>query len=246
MDVAAIADDRLPWLDTPRPAPHPPAARSTRAPLLVLLALFLAGGVAIIAFLAGRSTAPEATPAPPVVVGDRAPIARIEYPAPVPVPAAPVLPPAPPAATPTASAGAKRAAAPAKRIAERPQPSVSKAIERTSEAGARRDPQISHAEPVAGPPTAWSERPFAGAPGRIIQLGTYATQAEADSAWWRLARSYPYLATLPRVVTPIAPAPGAAPAYQVRLSVGSRREARSLCENLHRNRRGCVIDWSQK
>ena len=68
-----------------------------------------------------------------------------------------------------------------------------------------------------------------------------ATWSGTDAAWWRLVRAYPYLGTLPRVVTYVGPTPGRVRIYQLKLAAGSRREARILCRNLHRVGRGCAV-----
>ena len=58
--MRASADDRLPWLDAAASAPSPPRTRRARTPLFALLGLFFAGAIAVMAYLAGRSTAPVA------------------------------------------------------------------------------------------------------------------------------------------------------------------------------------------
>ena len=257
MGDAASADERLPWLDTPRPVRMPPAARRARTPLLVLLGLFLTSGVAVMAFLAGRSTAPVAA-APEIAAPIAPPIARPSVPpaaptpAPPPVAVAPIIRPVPAAAA-SAPVTAEVRAAPARPRATQPRVKRAATVRRSARKIAPRPSGVAVHRNIArarAVPSAyiaprrranWPDRPFAGPRGRIIQLGAYYTPAQADAAWWRVARAYPYLSTLPRVVTRIGPSPGRPRYYRVRLAAGSNREARALCRHLHRIGRGCII-----
>lgn len=108
-------------------------------------------------------------------------------------------------------------------------------------------PQSAYAVPLPQSPfavpsrrTSWPAQPFA-APGRVIELGAYITPGQLDAARWRLLRAYPYLGTLARSVTFIGPTPGRPRYYRLRLAASSSREARALCNNLHRIGRGCMI-----
>lgn len=261
MNDARSDNDRLPWLDAPRTAPRPaPAARRARTPLLALLGLFLAGGIAVMAFLAGRSTIPQSPP-PPLVEQRLPPPAAAERPVAAPRPAAPIAAaplPAPVAAPPT-PAPQPRAASRVESVEPRVTPAKArrKATSRRSAKSSAKRPPIVAERPAARlrpvPPayiaprrrTPWPARPFAGPPGRVIQIGAYITPAQADAGWWQVARAYPYLTTLPRIVTPVGPTPGRARTYQVRLAAGSGREARALCRHLHRIGRGCVVVRTQ-
>lgn len=73
MDERRANHERLPWLEpvAPGPAGATTAAMRSRMPLLVLLALLMSATIAMMAFLAGRTTAPDerrksAEPAPTV------------------------------------------------------------------------------------------------------------------------------------------------------------------------------------
>ena len=235
MDEASARPDpeRLPWLDAPRaaaPAPRAaPVRRLSRGPIYVLLALFLAASVGVMAFLAGRGTAPVAPTA--------APSATAALPAPLPVPAAPA---------PTAPAPEARAAeAPIKVVPAR-KPVVRRAAQRrpTARRPARRA-VVARARPrsavVVHRRINWPPPPSAGRPGRVIQLGAFATARQADASWRRLVAVYPYLGRLPKVVTPNRPPRGYPRFYRLRLGAHSAREARALCRNLHRIGRGCMV-----
>ena len=254
MVKAPSGDDRLPWLDAPRPARPARAARRARTPLLVLLGLFLASAIAVMAFLAGRSTAPdEALSAPPL-----APVSIAPVTAPPSAPTQISTPPAPgPALTPpTSAAAAPRRAAPSRPRATRPTARPVAGVRRPSATLAPQPPVAAVVQPAPAPAlarpastayavpqrrTTWPARPFSGPRGRVVQLGAHLTQQKADAAWWRLARVYPYVTTLPRVLTWSGPSPGRPRYYRVRIAAGSNREARALCRNLVRLNRACAV-----
>jgi hypothetical protein len=250
MADARHADDRLPWLESARPAkPKPsPASRRARTPLLLLLGLLLAGTVAVMAFLAGRGSGPfdaeppgsDATPAA-VAPTPAPPAASQQAPAPTPLPTpVPALPAAPPAPAATAPAPAP-AAAPVRAVAR---PATAK---RT--ASARRPVARSHRVTVhrnvraqAAPPRyQWPAPSAAGPSGRVIQLGAYVSGRQTMASWRRLRRAYPYLATLPRKVTIVSPGPGRPHYYRLRIGAPSAAHARAICNNLHRIGRGCTV-----
>lgn len=223
------SDDRLPWLDAP-PARTPPSpAPSRRAPLMLLLALFLAGGIAVIAFLAGRTSAPRPVPPPPAPVEVRVP-APVATPAPVtPRPVAPPAGPRPAASSPPP------VPRPATRPPARPDrrgmiPPIERAFARAKPAAAAPRPRpVEH------------QRPVARGPAGVVQLGAYVTTPLLEASWARLVGAYPRLATLPRSVTVTQPAPGRPRYWRLRVLTTSRREARALCDRLHAIGRGCMV-----
>jgi hypothetical protein len=244
-------DDRLPWLESPRPSARARtarAARRARVPLLTLLALFCAAAVALLSFLAGRASGPRVrskAPPPAVVVAQlppaRIPSAPVVAEAPAPLPATSTVSPkasAPTKARPRATV--QRAKAKRRAPVRKPRRSLIPDIVIHRNAVPPRAPSVAVA-PAPQRRIVWPAQPFAGAPGKVIQLGSFRTMAQADAAWWRLVRAYPYLGTLPRVVTYVGPTPGRVRIYQLKLAAGSRREARILCRNLHRVGRGCAV-----
>ena len=245
MADARHADDRLPWLDTPRPAkPKPqPASRRARTPLLLLLGLLLAGTVAVTAFLAGRGsgpfdTEPRASDVPPAAVAPvpAPPAAPQQAPAPTPAPALPTTPPAPEATTPAPAAApvsiaTKPAEAKRKASAHRP-------VARPRRVTVHRNTPEARTIP---PPYQWPAPSAAGPSGRVIQLGAYVSGRQTMASWRRLRRAYPYLATLPRKVTIVSPGPGRPRYYRLRIGALSAAHARAICDNLHRIGRGCTV-----
>ena len=208
-----------------------PARRLARGPIYVLLALFLAASVGVMAFLAGRGTAPVAPTA--------APSATAALPAPSPAPATP-------APVATAPAPEARAAEAPREVVPARKSAVRRAAQRRSAArGTVRRAAVARATPrpavVVHRRINWPPPPSAGRPGRVIQLGAFATARQADASWRRLVAVYPYLGRLPKVVTPNRPPRGYPRFYRLRLGAHSAREARALCRNLHRIGRGCMV-----
>jgi len=245
MVEAGPADDRLPWLDTPRPARKAPRpARRTRAPLLLLLGLLLASTVAVMAFLAGRGSGPFApeprASAPPleVVPAPVAPLAPEPLPLPTPVPAIPVAPPplaeTAPAAEPVRTASEPRTPAAKPKRTANARPSV----KRSRGVTVHRNTSRARMTP---PRYQWPVPSAAGPSGRVIQLGAYYDGRQTMAAWKRLRRAYPYLATLPRKVTVVTPGPGRPRFYRLRIGAQSPAHARAICDNLHRVGRDCTI-----
>lgn len=233
--------ERLPWLDTPRAAATAPSAASprrvSRGPIYVLLALFLAASVGVISFLAGRGTAPLAP------VAGRSATTQLPAPAPTPAPAPSTtaeLPiavvPAPEVRSSDAPAKVLTTPRPAARRASQARPAARRPVRRASVNRARPRPAV-----VVHRRINWPPPPSAGKPGRVIQLGAYATARQADASWRRLVAVYPYLGELPKVVTPNRPLRGQPLFYRLRLGAHSAREARALCRNLHRIGRGCMV-----
>jgi len=228
--------ERLPWLDPPRRASRaqPPANAGRRAqwPLFVVLALFLLAGVGMMSYLAGRGSMPAPVAATPEILPD-------ERSATVTLPAAemPPLPPPPPV----------EAQAP-------PPPPVREVVAERAAPGAKRTP----ARATAAPRTARvvklrpSRRVLAARralvqpqrvvhASKVVQLGAYRNRRYADAAYRRLVRVYPYLATLPKIVSATRPPRGYARSYRLQLKTHSPDHARILCQNLLSIGRGCVV-----
>jgi hypothetical protein len=86
--------------------------------------------------------------------------------------------------------------------------------------------------------------PAAFSRGGVVQLGAYVSTPMLASSWARLVGAYPYLGTLPRMVTGTAVA-GRPYYYRLRVAAGSRRQALALCDHLHRIGRGCMVIRTQ-
>lgn len=237
MSEARTEGERLPWLDTPRaPKPAVPRRKLPRAPIFVLLSLFLLASIGLMSFLVGRVAEPIASaPAPSRPVQRSGPTATVTLPAPsaavplAPVPAVEEAKSSPaPRATPPRHASAKpKASQPSRaRPARRPA--------RTAEATPRAIPAPVRRVSLVPPPVA-------GRSGRMIQLGAFTDPREADAAWHRLTRAYPYLGALPKIVAPTRPPPGDARLYRLQLGARSNGDALALCRKLVRIGRSCIV-----
>lgn len=241
MGDSRASDERLPWLETAPAAPTAkPAATRSRTPLLLLLALLVGAAIAVMAFLAGRVTAPaERGQKAPERVTVRLPDAR---PAPAVPATAPLVPPVVAPTPPVSAQRAERASTPVRRpAARRPSRSDRRGMVPPIERAFPLAPvaTAASAPPVARPPAA-RRRPAAAARGGLVQLGAYETMPLLDASWARLVAAYPYLGTMPRMITGTR-LPGRPYYYRLRVAAGSRREARALCDHLHRIGRGCMV-----
>jgi len=197
--------------------------------LFVVLALFLLAGIGLMSYLAGRGSVPVA--GTPEILPD-ARHATVTLPA---AEMAPLPPPPPveaqPPPPPVREAVAERAAPVSKRTpiratAERRPPRAVKFRPSRRVLAARRalvQPQrVVHAS-------------------KVVQLGAYRNRRYADAAYRRLVRVYPYLATLPRMVSATRPPRGYARSYRLQLKTHSPDHARILCQHLLSIGRGCVV-----
>lgn len=248
MADARSEDERLPWLDTPRrPAPGAPRRKLPRTPIYVLLSLFLLASVGVMSFLVGRGSvpvAPTATPAPEPSP-QRATVALPPAPPPVPPPS---LAPAEtairiaeaPSATPVPKRAAKRSVSRAKksaRAAARARAARSARSARRARASSSRLEAVRAAQT---PPAARRAAPLVPA-GRVVQIGTYRSRWQADAAHRRLARAYPYIRTIPKMVRPARPFRTTRTFYRLQYQAYSPEYARVLCTNLRSIGRGCVV-----
>ena len=253
MGDARSADDRLPWLESPRAAKPVSAARRARTPLLLLLGLFCFSAIAVMAYLAGRGLTMQPTNAleEQVRAPPRVALAPPPTPTPAPQPAAPLPPPAlaptpAPTITPAPPRAAPVRASPVKPRATRPKPArkaqASSTIRRRAAVRPTHGVTVHrNRRPTAPRRYRWPAS-FASAPsGRVVQLGAYPSGHQTKAAWLRLRRAYPHLATMPRKVVVSAPRPSRPRYYRLRIGTRSPGEARALCDRLHRIGRGCIV-----
>jgi|GEM_PF-3834357 len=228
--------ERLPWLDPPRPASSPApaarAARNGRTPLLAVLALFLIAGVAVISYLAGRGSVGAPVAATPEYLPDpRQPTvalpAAVEPPPPPPAPPVEAQVPPPPMREPVVQRPL--------RVSERTPARVT--VERRAAPAAKPRPSR---RALAARRALLQPRRVVHA-SRVVQLGAYRKRGHADAAYRRLVRVYPYLATLPKVISATRPPPGYARSYRLQLKTHSPDHARVLCQNLLSIGRGCAV-----
>ena len=233
---ARTDSERLPWLDTPR-ATKPvraPRRKLSRGPIFALLSLFLIATVGVMAYLVGRGSVPVApadTPAAP----PPSPAATVTLPPPIVAEPAPAPVPVAEAAKPAPAPRVTRPRRPTSRRAASQSPDLPSALESTRQAqeqGANPPPV---ARPAAPPPP-----PLVRA-SPVVQIGTYTSRARAAAAHRRLARDYPYIKNLPRIVRPIRPAGSRRTFYRLQYQAHSPDYARILCQNVRAVRRGCMV-----
>ena len=229
----ALADqsERLPWLPNAAPArqrPRPQPRQPRRSWYPLLLAVSAAGAIAFGGWsLVQRDVAPAPTPA---AVEPAETVA-------LPPATAPEI-----AAEPQAPSAAERDAlrpkagpAPAERTATaRPKRRAAAAAPRRVKPSAAVRP----AAPMSSPaydPRAWQS----GVRGRIIQLGAFATRAQADREWRRVYYRHPLLRPLPpRVVrTNIR----GRTYYRLQLGTFSQAHSELLCQRLRMTGEGCIV-----
>ena len=208
------------------------------APWYALLLLLMLGVAAGSWFIASRPEAPP--PELPIETAPPAPAASIAL-------DEPIQPPPPPAAEPVEERQAAPAAVPAR---------VSEAATRTARATPRQSrpraapqrrssarPLQPSADPLIAPvPMVYRSDPNRG---RLVQLGAFPTREEADQAWRKVTRRYPYLATKPRTVSPIdiGSIGGGRPTrlYRLQLATASQAQSVVICQQLERAGQSCVV-----
>jgi type IV secretory pathway VirB10-like protein len=255
-----IRDERLPWLtDEPAVAADRPAGSDRPSkgtgrlmwPWYLLL-LLLVSGVALGAWWLGT----RQREAPPPQLPVEEPIAI-----PVPATAPPVVAEPAPSEVPGEEAQAvpdapQRTAALAAPALPRPRPAPVRVPSVPDEAPQRSETPASGRsvfpadEPAAAPPPITGPVPLVihhpqKYRGRVVQLGAFPTRAQADAAWRRAIRRYPYLATKPKMVNTVdvRALGGGRGTRMYRLQLGTSSQAQSavICQQLERAGQSCVV-----
>jgi hypothetical protein len=247
---AAAAMDRLPWLpDEPKPQR---AKRRGGAVLGWAAATIVA--VAGAAFWIGvtsvreqptalvprtqpttTATLPEARPAMPEVrLPSQAPIRPVAVPEVRPSPTREVKIALPRAQTQAAGEAEKSSPAP-------------ESVAQSSTAPPSASPVVPEAKPFVLPKP-WNPRIFAGAAGRIVQIGAFGSTPQAKRGWWFMVRAYPAVAHLPAVVRVTRNSKGQ-PFYRFQIGTTSQAHSEVLCQRMQRIRFSCAVvglPWKAK
>ena len=80
--------------------------------------------------------------------------------------------------------------------------------------------------------------------GRIIQIGAYPTRAQADLAWAYVVKKWPYLASKPKLVSPIevrSTDGKGTRMYRLQLATSSQAQSAVICQRLETSRVSCVV-----
>jgi hypothetical protein len=244
----AAPSERLPWLhDEPPPAAVAPARKKRSGSmwpwyllLLLLIAAVAAGGWWI-------STGKKAPP-PQLPVEESLPIPVTPVTSEQPGPEQAIdnlAEPAPRAPQPSSEPAPSAPVVRSERRAEA-EPLPPPVEEVTAEARRSIFPadEAVPAPPPTGPApvVVTNPRPYRG---RVVQLGAFATRAQAEDNWKRITRRYPYLATKPKMVNTVdvRGLGGGRPTRMYRLQLGTSSQAQSvvICQQLERAGHSCVV-----
>lgn len=231
--ASIAAEDRLPWLtEVPRAPPPEPQPRR-RAPLA-----WLAGGILALGIGAGgwwlATRGDDAPPRPVAQSGTELPLPppADEYTG---IPSVSDMT----AADDIADEAANQVAAaepPAQTSEPEPQPSRREPVRRP------RQPRAGEAAERASPVPDIPAQPVVR--GRIIQIGAYPTKERADEAWRYVVKRWPYLATKPKLVSPIevqSTDGKGTRMYRLQLATTSQAQSAVICQQLEASKTSCVV-----
>lgn len=240
---AAHDPDRLPWLADTRIRRRSGDSASLLA--WVVAATLLVAGVSYWlgmksvtqpepVDLAGRSP-PAATvrlPEPAVVPPRVREVPPSSAPVVEPVKPAPVAIPKPEPVRSPAAGASRRSAAKAKAAASR-------------KARARPAPAKKAVKKKAAPPRparlrAWPASQSAGAQGRLVRIGTFASRRQAKQGWARIVRVYPGMGRLRAVVVPSRSLRNGRTFYRLQFGTTSQAHSEVLCQRMRIVAQSCV------
>jgi hypothetical protein len=249
--VDAAAADRLPWLpDEPQ---QRPAKRRGGAVLGWAAAAIVA--VAGAGFWMGVRSVDE-QPLPPSGPAASTTTVRLpQLPSGEPI----VRAPAQPQVKPVPAPEVRPAPRPELRIvlprAERAAKASSQSVEVPAEAQTAVEtetpkPAAATASPQAEfvPPKPWDPRIFAGASGRLVQIGAFGSTRQAKRGWWFMVKAYPAVAHLPAVVRVSRNSKGRA-FYRFHVGTTSQAHSEVLCQRMQLIRLSCAVvglPWKTK
>jgi outer membrane biosynthesis protein TonB len=97
-------------------------------------------------------------------------------------------------------------------------------------------------------PKPWNPRVFAGAAGRVVQIGAFGSTPQAKLGWRFMVRAYPAMAHLPAVVRPSSNSKGRT-FYRFQVGTTSQAHSEVLCQRMQRIHFSCAIvglPWKAK
>ena len=241
MSRVEAAADRLPWLQD-EPQPQAPRRRGNSFLGWATAAAIVIGGTG---FWLGTRNA-EQPPAPTSAARTAGTSVVLPQPTPaqpseVRLPAAPDVKPAPEPQVRSAPERSVRIAVPPTREA----PKTAPAAETAEAAPAAKEPVAAPAPAVAGP---WNPRVYAGAAGRLVQIGAFGSVHQAKLGWRYMVRAYPAVAHLPAVVRPTRNSKGRV-FYRFQIGTTSQAHSEVLCQRMQRIRFSCAVvglPWKTK
>jgi hypothetical protein len=240
---AAAGMDRLPWLpDEPQ---QRPAERRRNAVLpwaAATIVVTAAGGL----WLGTRSIDQQ----PATTTRAPGPATTVRLPEPRPA-AHDVRLPAEREVSPLAAPQVRPAPAPDLRIVL---PAEKSSAAKKKVDGATTAKELEKAPAVVAPPAQfagpkpWNPRVFAGAAGRLVQIGAFGSVTQSKRGWWYMVRSYPAVAQLPAVVRQARNSKGRI-FYRFQVGTTSQAHSEVLCQRMERIRFSCAViglPWKAK
>jgi hypothetical protein len=97
-------------------------------------------------------------------------------------------------------------------------------------------------------PIPWNPRVFAGAAGRLVQVGAFGTVVQAKRGWWFMVSEYPAMAHLPAVVRPTRNSRGRV-FYRFQVGTTSQAHSEVLCQRMEKIHLSCAVvglPWKAK
>ena len=237
---AAAGMDRLPWLPD-EPQPRPVKRRGNPiVPWAAAAILAVAAGGFWLGTRSANQRAPSAAHIPaPATTTVQLPELRPAEPREVrlqperqviPAPA-PQVRPAPERELRIALPTAKRSSASNQAKSGPP----SSEVEQAQAAPAAAAPRAQSAMPKP-----WNPRVFAGAAGRVVQIGAFGSVPQAKRGWWYMVRAYPAVAHLPAVVRPARNSKGRT-FYRFQIGTTSQAHSEVLCQRMEHIRFSCAV-----
>jgi hypothetical protein len=235
--VEAAAADRLPWLpDEPERQPVRRRGYATIGWAAAALAAVASAGF----WIGTRSVEEQPNPS-----AHGSPTTTVRLPAPQVVGSPDVRMPSQPQVNPVPEPQVRPAPLREVRIGPPPAARTSSNERAPSPAEEKTD----HAPPaavVAAPapelvmPSPWNPRVFAGASGRLVQIGAFGSVHQAKRGWWYMVRAYPAVAHLPAVVRPTRNSKGRV-FYRFQVGTTSQAHSEVLCQRMQPIHFSCAV-----
>ena len=241
--VEAAAADRLPWLPD-EPAPRPVRRRGSHVLPWAAAALAI---VAVAGFWMGAQSIEQQPVAPHRAAPSttvRLPEARPAQPPEVKMPAQPEVIPAPEREVRPAPVHEVRVAAPPPAKPVREQSTAVPAQKVADEA----PPAVAAPAPAFAMPKPWNPRIFAGAAGRVVQIGAFGSVHQSKEGWWHMVHAYPAMSRLPAVVRPTRNSKGKI-FYRFQVGTTSQAHSEVLCQRMQKIHFSCAVvglPWKAK
>ena len=119
-----------------------------------------------------------------------------------------------------------------------PRPERRAVARKPAEASVTAEPKAAEAHKPLTFSNPWES---AGASGRMVRVGTYASLKQGKQAWSRLAKVYPAMKKLPAVVTDLPSARNGRVYYRLQIGTTSQAHSEVLCQRMKAIGQSCVV-----